>query len=196
MMAAMTTLAAAPGDVLAVWTSASLESDLIRVGEALRGLPAVANHVAIITHQDQKGRWIGIQGQPGGVGLVDCTNWLSDGRTRSNHDQPKQDDHDQLTLLLGSCAKSLGIQYDWVGIAEDTLDALHATDLSKLIDPLWRWPADHNLLPGHVVCSSLAAMLYDLPSVGWPHPDLGDERQCQPADWWRWSEARSWAVRV
>ena len=80
MIAAMTTLAAAPGDVLAVWSSTSLTGDLIRVGEALRGLPAVANHVAIITHQDQKGRWIGIQGQPGGVGLVDCTNWLSDSR--------------------------------------------------------------------------------------------------------------------
>ena len=92
-------------------------SDLIRVGEALRGLPAVANHVAIITHQDQKGRWIGIQGAPGGVGLVDCTPWLSDSRTRSNHEQPKPDDHNQLTVLLGSCAKSLGIQYDWVGIA-------------------------------------------------------------------------------
>jgi hypothetical protein len=55
---------------------------------------------------------------------------------------------------------------------------------------------EHNLLPGHVVCSSLAAMLYDLPSVGWAHPDLGDERQCEPADWWSWSEARSWAVPV
>jgi hypothetical protein len=109
-------LAAAPGDVLAVWTSSSLTSDLIRVGEALRGLPAVANHVAIITHQDQKGRWIGIQGRPGGVGLVDCTYWLSDSRTRSNHAQPKPNDHNQLTVLLGSCAKSLGIQYDWVGI--------------------------------------------------------------------------------
>jgi hypothetical protein len=118
MIAAMTTLAAAPGDVLAVWTSSDLTSDLIRVGEALRGLPAVANHVAIVTHQDQKGRWIGIQGQPGGVGLVDCTPWLGDSRTRSNHDQPKPNDHNQLTILLGSCAKSLGIQYDWVGIAE------------------------------------------------------------------------------
>ena len=192
MIAAMTTLAAAPGDVLAVWSSASLTDDLIRVGEALRGLPAVANHVAIITHQDQKGRWIGIQGQPGGVGLVDCTNWLSDSRTRSNHDQPKPNDHNQLTILLGSCAKSLGIQYDWVGIAEDTLTALDLTDLSAAIDPLWRWPSDHDLLPGHVVCSSLAAMLYDLPEVGYAHPDLGQERKCEPADWWDWSDRQLW----
>ena len=169
-------------------------SDLIRVGVALRGLPAVANHVAIITHQDQKGRWIGIQGAPGGVGLVDCTPWLSDSRTRSNHEQPKPDDHNQLTVLLGSCAKSLGIQYDWVGIAEDTLTDLNLTDLSAVIDPLWRWPSDHDLLPGHVVCSSLAAMLYDLPQVGYPHPDLGQERTCQPADWWNWSDKQLWTT--
>ncbi len=192
MMAAMTTLAAAPGDVLAVWTSSSLTGDLIRVGEALRGLPAVANHVAIVTHQDQKGRWIAIQGEPGGVGLVDCTPWLGDSRTRSNHDQPKPDDHNQLTILLGSCAKSLGIQYDWVGIAEDTLTDLDLSDLSAAIDPLWRWPSDHDLLPGHVVCSSLAAMLYDLPQVGYAHPDLGQERTCQPADWWNWSDKQLW----
>jgi hypothetical protein len=183
---------AAPGDVLAVWTGNALIEDLIRVGEALEGKPAVANHVIIITHQDQVGRWIGIQGQPGGVGPADCTPFLSDARTESNHGQPKPNDHGQLTTFLASAAKSLGIAYDWVGIEEDTLDALHVEDLSALIDRLWRWPANHNLLPGHVVCSSLAAMLYDLPSVGWAHPDLGIERVCEPADWWRWSEALGW----
>jgi hypothetical protein len=39
-------------------------SYLIRVAEALDGKPAVANHVVVITHQDQVGRWTGIQGQP------------------------------------------------------------------------------------------------------------------------------------
>jgi hypothetical protein len=197
MMGDMTTaLAAAPGDVLAVWTSSSLASDLIRVGEALRGLPAVANHVAIVTHQDQQGRWIGIQGQPGGVGLVDCTPWLSDSRTRSNHGQPKPNDKGQLTTLLGSCAKSLGLQYDWMGIAEDACAALRLTDLSDTIDWLWRWspnPEDQ-LLHGEVVCSSLAALLYDLPEVGYPHPDLGSERRCEPADWWQWSDGQKWAA--
>ena len=188
----MTTLPAAPGDILAVWTGQGLVQDIIRAGAALEGKPAVANHVVVITHQDRLGRWMGIQGQPGGVGLADCTPYLSDPRTMSNHDEPRPDDHGQLAAFLASAAKSLGIGYDWVGIAEDTLDALHATDLSKLIDPLWRWPADHDLLPGHVVCSSLAAMLYDLPSVGWAHPDLGHERVCEPADWWRWSQVRAW----
>ena len=188
----MPAMPAARGDVLAVWTGNGPIQDLIRVGEALQGKPAVANHVIVVTHQDQAGRWIGIQGQPGGVGPVDCTPFLSDGRTKSNHAQPKPDDHGQLTSFLASAAKSLGISYDWVGIAEDALDALQVHDLSELIDPLWRWPSQHNLLPGHVVCSSLAAMLYDLPSVDWAHPDLGDERDCEPADWWQWSLDQGW----
>jgi len=88
----MTNLPAAPGDVLAVWTGDGELQDLIRVGEALCGKPAVADHVVIITHQDRLGRWIGIQGQPGGVGPVDCTPFLADVRTMSNHDEPKPDD--------------------------------------------------------------------------------------------------------
>jgi hypothetical protein len=188
----MTSLPAAPGDILAVWTGDGLTQDLIRVGEALQGKPAVANHVIVVTHQDRLGRWMGIQGQPGGVGLADCTPFLSDPRTESNHYQPKPNDRGQLANFLASAAKSLGIGYDWVGIAQDGLDALQLHDLSAAIDPLWRWPSNHDLLPGHVVCSSLAAMLYDLPSVGWEHPDLGTERGCEPADWWRWSQARSW----
>ena len=187
---------AARGDVLAVWTGNGPFQDLIRVGEALQGKPAVANHVIVVTHQDQIGRWMGIQGQPGGVGPVDCTPFLSDSRTRSNHDEPKPNDHGQLNNFLASAAKSLGIAYDWVGIAQDGLAALQVTDLSAAIDPLWQWPSNHNLLPGHVVCSSLAAMLYDLPSVGWAHPDLGTERQCEPADWWQWSNSRAWLGRT
>jgi hypothetical protein len=53
-------------------------------------------------------------------------------------------------------------------------------------------PSNHNVLPGRVVCSSLAAMLYDLLSVGWAHPDLGAERQCEPADRWQWSQTQAW----
>lgn len=191
----MTTLAASPGDVLAVWTGNGLATDLIRIGAVLEGKPAVANHVVIVTHQDQLGRWMGIQGQPGGVGPVDCTPYLSDARTRSNHDQPKPGDHDQLATFLASAAKSLGIAYDWVAIGEDALRSLRVQDLAADIDPLWRWPSAHNLLPGHVVCSSLAAMLYDLPAIDWAHPDLGIERRCDPADWWQWSNDQAWPTR-
>jgi hypothetical protein len=191
----MITEAAAPGDVLAVWTGSGITQDAIRIAESLRGLPAVANHVIIITHQDPLGRWIGIQGQPGGVGLADASPFLEDPRTQSNHDQARADDKGQLSAFLSGCAKSLGLPYDWVGIAEDALDALKVPDLSRAIDPLWRWPSGH-LVPGHVVCSSLAAMLYDLPEVGWPHPDLDAERTCMPADWWNWSRMQAWGTQA
>lgn len=188
-------LPAGPCDVLAVWTAASLPDDLIRVGEALEGKPAVANHVVGITHQDKFGRWMGIQGQPGGVGLVDCTPFLNDSRTRTNHFQPRPGlEGDTGRLFLASAARTIGIRYDWVGIGEDGLDALHVPSLAAELDHLYRWPADHNLLPGHVVCSSLFAMLYDLPGISWEHPDLGTERECEPADWWDWSDRQRWAA--
>lgn len=182
-------LRAAPGTVLAVWTSLSFAARMIRVAEALDGEPAVANHVVIVTHQDRAGRWIGIQGQPGGVGLADCTPFLADPRTRGNYGQPLGDPA-QMTAFLASCAASLGIRYDWTGIAEDGLDALHLNDLAAAIDPLYRWPAGHGLMPGEVVCSSLAAWQYE--HAGWAHPAPGRERTCTPADWWDWSDRRLW----
>lgn len=188
----MTNLPAAPGDVLAVCTGHTTIENLIRAGEALQGKPAIANHVAIVTHQDAAGRWIGIEGRPGGVGPCDCTPYLTNPDTRTNHDQPRPNDQKQTPVFLASCVKSLGIAYDWAGIAEDALNALHVEDLAQAINPLWRWPADHNRLPGHVVCSSLAAMLYNLPQVGWAHPNEGYERTCEPADWWNWSATCAW----
>jgi hypothetical protein len=190
----VTPLDAAPGDVLAVGGyGGSVWQRLIRIGEVLRGLPGVANHCVIVTHRDKMGRWIGIQGQPGGVGVCDVTPYLSQTTTRSNHAQPKPaPGSPQMTAFLASCAKSLGIQYDWIGIAEDTLGALHLQDLSRFIDPLWRWPTRHGLMPGEVVCSSLAAILYEI--ADWPHPSLKDERRCEPADWWQWSDQELWKL--
>jgi hypothetical protein len=185
-------LPAAPCDVLAVWSSDSFAGTMIRAGEALTGKPAVANHVAIVTHVDQMGRWLGIQGRPGGVGPVDLSQWLASPRTRTNHDQPKGNSEDQ-ARFLASAAKSLGISYDWVGIAQDTLDALHLADLSAAIDPLWRWGGTGAALPGHVVCSSLAAALYA--QAGWAHP-AGADRRCEPADWWDWGDRKLWEAKA
>jgi hypothetical protein len=197
---------AAPCDVLAV-PGGGAGGWLVGFGEFLAGKPTPAGHVVVVTHQDAQARWIGIQGQPGGVGLVDCTPFLADSRTRSNHGQPKPDawprpavysssqdapaaPSRRLTFLAGT-VKSLGIAYDWAGIDEDAADVI-APDLSADIDRLWRWPSDKNLLPGHVVCSSLAAMLYDLPGVGWAHPGLGKERTCIPSDWYEWNDGGQW----
>lgn len=187
----MSTLPAAPGDVLAVY-GGGIGGTLVRWGQWLARKPAPAGHVVIITHQDVKGRWMGIQGAPGGVSLVDCTPFLNDSRARSNHGQPRADDHGQLTAFLAGTAKSIGVQYDWVGIAGDAAAALHAPDLSALIDQFWRWPSNENLVPGHVVCSTLAAMLYDEPAVSWAHPDLGHERMCLPSDWFNWNTKQLW----
>lgn len=188
----MTALAAAPGDVLAV-VGGGIGGYLVNIGQAIAGKPSMGTHVAIVTHQDAKGRWIGIDGQPGGVALYDCTMALNDSRTRSNHLQPRANDHGQLAAFLASAAKSLGIAYDWMGIAADAA-AVFSKDLSADIDRLWRWPTDTGRLPAEVVCSSLAAMLYHLPEVGWKHPDLGTERACEPADWWNFNEQHLWTA--
>lgn len=179
-----------PGDVLAV-AGGGVGGWLVSVSQALAGKPSLAQHVVIVTHQDVKGRWIGIEGRPGGVGPRDITPYLTDSRVRSNYLQPRLNDHGQLTAFLAGATKSLGLQYDWAGIAED-VSRVVTPDLSAAIDDLWRWPSDKNLLPGHVVCSSLAAMLYDLPAVGWKHPNLGHERMCEPADWWNWADGEQW----
>lgn len=190
----MTTLPAAPGDVLAVSAGPWWCRKVIELGERMRGLPAAddrVDHVAIVTHLDSQGRWMGIAGQPGGVGPCDCTPYLQAPLTRTNFWQPKPaEGSPEMNAFLASCAKSLGIAYDWISIAEDGLDALHLHDLSDWIDPLWRWPGPGGQLPGHVVCSSLAAALYE--KAGWPHPDIGSERICEPAAWWGWNDQHQW----
>jgi hypothetical protein len=183
--------APAPGDILAV-AGGGIGGYLVGLGQALAGKPSLGEHVVVVTHQDKLNRWIGIEGRPGGVGLRDITPYLTDARVRSNYLQPRANDHGQLATFLAGCVKSLGLRYDWAGITEDVADVT-APDFSGLIDHLWRWPADKGVLPGHVVCSSLAAMLYDLPAVGWKHPDLGKERTCLPADWWNWNDTEMWA---
>jgi len=178
-----------PGDILAV-VGGGLGGYLVNVGQALANKPSLGTHVVVVTHQDAKGRWIGIDGRPGGVALVDCTQYLNDSRVRSNYLQPRDNSHGQLPIFLAGCTKSLGLQYDWAGIAEDA-SKIVAPDLSGAIDDLWRWPDPKSgLLPGHVVCSSLAAMLYE--DVGWSHPSLGHERVCLPSDWWNWNDGQGW----
>lgn len=182
----MKPLDVAPGDVLAVLSDDGIFSKGIRLFEWLGGRAHTVSHVVIITHQDAQGRWLGIAGQPGGVGPADMTKFLTQPQTNTNHFQPRATDQNQVATFLASCAKSLGIAYDWVGIGADLLDDLHVHDLADDIDHLWSWPTKNNTLPGHVVCSSLAARLYEI--VGWDHPTAGEERLCEPGDWWDWNK--------
>ena len=190
------TVQAAPGVILAVRAGAALIQDLIRAGEALAGQEAVANHVVIVTHTDAKGRQIGIQGQPGGVGLADCTPYLTDPWTRGNYGQVtamtvgRPQFAAELAVFLASCAASLGVRYDWAGIAEDAAAALHLNNLTALVNRVYRWDAPHGLMPGEFVCSSLAWWQYD--HAGWPHPDPGHGETCEPAAWWTWADEQLW----
>jgi len=184
---------AAPADILACYGGpGSVAQRLIRIGGVLKGHTGVANHVKIITHQDQLGRWMGIQGQPGGVGLTDCTPDLANPLTRSNHGQPRPGGPKALDAFLADCAKIFGVQYDWVGISMDTLQSVGADDLARLIDHWWRWPAAKDgLLPGHVVCSSAASILYS--RRGWAEPTgKAEDRTCTPPQWWDWNSTRQW----
>lgn len=184
------TLEVAPGDVLAVLGSNGWFGKLVRIFELVGNRPYTVDHVVVITHQDQAGRWLGIAGQPGGVGPADMTKFLTQSGTNVNHGQPRRNDAGQADQFLASCAASLGIAYDWVGIAADMADDLGVHNLANDIDHLWRWPTKSGLLPGHVVCSSLAARLYEI--VGWDHPDNGSERLCEPGDWWAWNNGQQW----
>src|SRR5207245_6638176 len=102
----------------------------------------VANHVIGVTHKDVTGRWMGLEGRPGGFGLADCTPYLNDSRTRGNYDQVKDFDADTVKLLLAGAAKLTGTPYDWVGIGEDDLRAFRLYAMITVLDQIWRWPAD------------------------------------------------------
>jgi hypothetical protein len=67
----------------------------------------------------------------------------------------------------------IGTPYDWDGIAEDAATALN---LDKLWAPSRQWS---NQVPGHVVCSSLAAYLYGKAGVECPT----GARTVTPANW-------------
>jgi hypothetical protein len=60
--------------------------------------------------------------------------------------------------------------------------------VSDALAKVWKWHG--GALPGHVVCSSLADILYQ--RVGWAHPAAGTERFCMPADWWAWNNNQGW----
>jgi hypothetical protein len=180
---------ASPGDVLAVINKGGgLFGPVIQEFEEWQGKSDIANHVVVLLRQDALGRWLGVEGKPSGVGIVDATSYLSDPHTRSNNAQPRLNNANQLPTFLASAVKSVGIAYDWVGIAEDLFNTLALHDLSADIDHLWRWPVAAGL-PGHVVCSSLASLLYEI--VGWKSP-FGVARVVEPADWWSWSNAEAW----
>jgi len=170
-----------PGDVLVIDGTSDV-AKLIEAGAILDGCPA-ASHVAVFHHVDDAGVPWTIEGRPGGVGWADARAYLRDPRTVANVLQPKT--AAQRAQVCALAAKLLGTPYDWLGgIAEDAMNALGLGALWAEKDPAT------GLVPGHVVCSSLAAWVYDRSGLAAPHPD--DWRHVQPGDWAAWVTEQGW----
>jgi hypothetical protein len=171
-----------PGDVLAVRGN-STPDEIIRIGQELNGKPGLDNHIAIMHHWDGDVPW-GLEGKPGGVGWADLRSYIASPYTMDNCAQPGRDDASR-AMVAAEAQKMLGTSYDWAAIADDTLRAFHMGDLfSQTIN---------GTVPGHVVCSSYAAFLYE--RAGWEHPMVAD-RDCEPADWTELVMAKGWNVRL
>lgn len=185
------TVQAAPGDVLAVLATDGVFSKGIRWSERHQGKPDAIDHVIVVTGYDTDGNPIGIEGKPPGAGpCYDIARFLDDPRTRSNHAQPR--DMSKLPEFMATCAKALGTKYDFSIIAGDLLDAVQMDALSAAVDRLRPWPVltVGGEMPGHIVCSNLAAAIYA--HIGWDHPGRGRERLVEPGDWWEWSDQSQW----
>lgn len=171
------------GDVVCTREGKWWISGAIRVGATLLGLPAYVNHVIIVHHYDTvTGRWIGIEGKPGGVGWCDLTDRLKAPLTNANNRQPKTEDQ---RYLVAKAAESLfGAPYDWSAIAED----------ARIATRLWiraaeEWPED--AVPGQVVCSSFADWAYE--KVGLANPGgLTQTRFTTPGHWDRFIMREEW----
>ena len=170
-----------PADLLIV-SGTSWSAKLIEIGAILRGRDP-ASHVAVMHHVDAHGVPWAIEGRPGGVGWADARNYLNDPRTVTNAAQPKTlAQREQVCALM---VKMLGTAYDWEGgIAQDAEIALH-------LPRLWA-PDATGKVPGHVVCSSLAAWGYD--QAGLPSPAAPALWETvTPADWKTFCEQKHWA---
>lgn len=175
----MTTIG--PGDVIAV-RSTGFGPWLVRVGAWVRGLPHGVNHVVIVHHLDDQGRWIGLEGRPGGVGWVDCTNYLASPATVDNREQPKTEA--QRYLVAKASEKLIGCAYGWAAIGAEALFDLGAP--LEHID--WTGPNP----PLHVICSSYAEWAYRQVGLARPEPPQG-EALTQPGDWAAWDVRKGWA---
>jgi len=170
----------APGDLL-ICDGSAATSKLIEIGAVLDGQPA-ASHVAVFHHVDSNGTAWAVEGRPGGVGWRDAHDYGADPRTVTNAAQPKTGGQRAEVCLYA--VKLLGVGYDWVGgIAEDAALALH-------VPQLWKPDPVTGQVPGHVVCSSLAAWVYARAGLASPKP--GDWEHTTPGDWAMFTEQHGW----
>lgn len=162
-----------PGDVIAV-RSPGIFGQLIRLGSAIHDEAELDNHIAVFHHIDGAGIPWAIEAKPGGVGWRDARDYLNNGYTITNRNQPNRDPNarNQICAIMEAM---LHTPYDWPAIAQDALNDLRLPDIWK---EAW---GPQLQSPAHVVCSSLAAWGYL--KVGWDHPQTADPAHVQPSDW-------------
>lgn len=165
-----------PADVLVV-RGGGFFGSLIRFGSGLAGKPNLDGHVCMFSHYDAIGIPWGIEGRPGGVGVVDMRPYLADPYMLNNCGQPNRNGAGRL-LAARDMQAAEGTPYDWAAILGDALNDVSPVNLC---DKLWNVNGPQGVKPGAVVCSSFAAYVYA--KRNWDHPDLNDERYCQPDDW-------------
>jgi hypothetical protein len=136
----------------------------------------------VVHHWNDKTKtWWGIEGRPGGVGWVDCTRYVNHPLTVSNAHQPLTD---EVRYAISTTMEAmLGTPYDWDAIVEDSGRAFG-------LPGIWHETIDGKL-PGHVVCSSLAA--YGYCKYKQPSPRPTDYRHVTPADWEKFTIDHHWA---
>jgi hypothetical protein len=157
-----------PGDIL-VTRSPGIFGRAIRLGAALLDRPNMDNHVAIVHHTDKHGTTWCLEGRPGGVGWRDARDYLRSPWTVNNAGQGKS--AASRNNVCDGAVALIGTAYDWDAIADDAM-----VSLGMPLKDAWN---PNGFEPGHVVCSSLAAYLYE--KSGLTHP-AGD-RLVTPADW-------------
>lgn len=170
-----------PGDVVAV-RGAGFTAAMIRFGAVLLGKPNLSNHVAIFDHWTGKIPWF-IEGRPGGVGWRDGRDYLASGWTIANTEQPKT--AMQRSAVLSAMQAALKVPYDWDAIAKDAADAVHLPGL--FASEKWG-----TAVPGHVVCSSLAAWGYARNGLAYPKAHGDDPAETTPGDWDEFILTEAW----
>lgn len=169
------------GNIIAVHTD-GWAAKWIRRGERLLGIDSKTNHIAVLHHLDPNGTPWALEGRPGGVGWVDASSYLASPWTVSNAAQPI-DPTARLGVIRDGEAM-LKVGYDDLGIFGDACRDLHLPEL-------WGMDWKGQGPPGHVVCSSYAAYLYDHHGLPRPEPRLNG-RWVEPGDWAGWIRKEGW----
>jgi hypothetical protein len=163
-----------PATVLVMVGTPFIVEQAIEIGAIIDGQPA-AHHVAMVHHRGPGGVLWGLEGRPGGVGWVDCAQYVQNPTTIANTGQPLSEATRMGIAVIMEAM--VGTPYDWAAIAED--GGMVFSRKFGLKD-IWHEKVN-GVLPGHIVCSAYAAYCYDRKAQPCPMPT--DYRHVTPSDW-------------